>query len=145
IPSSNGGWFVNLTTTTSGANGVQNDAGERVVVNPAAIFASNTVIFETLITGGLNSDACDPSTGGALLAFNAITGGSGGVSSLGRQEIVGGRIKSARTSGSLPVVSAVGGGKALVPGAGLAPSNSPIGIDAPIWRRRSWRVLLNDQ
>ena len=144
VASSAGGWFVNLTTTTSDGT-TRNNAGERVVVNPAAIFASNTVIFETLITGGANSDACNPTTEGAIFALNALTGGSGGVSSLGGQLIVGGRISNARTSGSLPAVSALGGGKVYLPGAMLAPGNTPISIDAPIWRRRSWHVLLNDQ
>jgi type IV pilus assembly protein PilY1 len=143
VSSSAGGWFVNLTTTTS--DGTRNNAGERVVVNPSAIFTSNTVIFETLITGSLNSDACNPTTQGAILALNAITGGSGGVSSLGGRQIVGGRILNARTSGSLPAVSALGGGKVYLPGATLSPSGNPITIDAPIWRRRSWHVLLNDQ
>jgi type IV pilus assembly protein PilY1 len=58
---------------------------------------------------------------------------------------VGGRILNARTSGSLPAVSALGGGKVYLPGATLSPSGNPITIDAPIWRRRSWHVLLNDQ
>jgi type IV pilus assembly protein PilY1 len=143
VPASAGGWFVNLATTTS--DGTRNNAGERVVVNPAAVFASNTVIFETLITGALDSDACNPTTQGAILALNAITGGSGGVSSLGGPPFAGARISNARTSGSLPAVSALGGGKVYLPGAALAPSGNPISIDAPIWRRRSWHVLLNDQ
>ncbi len=143
IASADGGWFVNLSTTTS--NGTRNNAGERIVVNPGAIFASNTVIFESLITGAQNTDACNPSTQGAILALNATTGGSGGVSSLGGPRIAGGRISNARTSGSLPVVSALGGGKAYLPGVTLAPGNTPVAIDAPIWRRRSWRVLMNDQ
>jgi type IV pilus assembly protein PilY1 len=150
VASSKGGWFVNLTTTTS--DGTVNDAGERVVVNPAAIFSTNTVIFETLITGSLYSDACNPTTAGAILALNALTGGSGGVSSLGGSSIAGARIVDARTSGSLPVISAVGGGKAYFPGANLPPppgkpgaSGPASSTDIPNWRRRSWRVLLNDQ
>ncbi len=114
VPASAGGWYVNLTTTTS--DGTRNNAGERVVVNPAAIFASNTVIFQSLITGAQNSDACNPSTQGAILALNAITRRIGGRVLAGRTgPIAGGRITNARTSGSLPVVSAVGGGKAYLP------------------------------
>jgi type IV pilus assembly protein PilY1 len=117
-----------------------------VVVNPGAIFASNTVVFQSMITGASGSDACSPSIQGAILALNATTGGSAGMSSLGGWPTAGARINDARTSGSLPVVSALGGGQAYLPGATLAPSSStPISIDAPIWRRRSWRVLMHDQ
>ena len=150
IPSTAGGWYVNLYTTDSG--GVQNDMGERVVVNPAAIFSTNTVIFQSLITGAQSTDACNPSTQGAILVFNALTGGSGGVSSLGGSSIVGARIINAHTSGNLPVVSAVGGAKAYIPGVTVPhgsvppPTNEPpASVDIPNWRRRSWRVLLNDQ
>ncbi|MEO6927681.1 MAG: PilC/PilY family type IV pilus protein, partial [Casimicrobiaceae bacterium] len=143
VSSGSGGWFVNLYTADSG---VQNNVGERVVVNPAAIFASNTVVFESLITGAQGSDACNPSTVGAILALNASTGGPGGLSALGGAPIAGARINDARTSGSLTVVSALAGGRAYAPGATLSPSGTvPIAFDVPIARRRSWRVLLNDQ
>lgn len=140
VPVTSGGWFINLYTTTSG--GVHNDAGERVVVNPGAIFASNTVVFESLITGSQSSDPCNPSTQGAIMALNAATGAPAGASSLGGGAIVGGRINNARTSGDLPIVSALGGGQAYLPGATLAPSGtSPLSVDAPIWRRRSWQEI----
>jgi type IV pilus assembly protein PilY1 len=141
IPSSgtgSGGWFVNLYTTSGGT---QNDAGERVVVSPGAIFASNTVVFETLITGSASSDPCSPATQGAIMVLDAGTGGAAGVSSLGGWPYVGGRISNARTSGSLPIVSSLGGGQAYLPGTTLAPSGKPLAIDAPIWRRRSWNEI----
>ncbi|HJP97676.1 MAG TPA: PilC/PilY family type IV pilus protein, partial [Rhodanobacteraceae bacterium] len=144
VPASSGGWFINLYTTTS--DGTQNDAGERVVVNPGAIFASNTVIFETLITGTQSSDVCNPQTQGSILALDATGGAPAGVSSLGGGQIAGARINNARTSGSLPVVSALGGGQAYLPGATLAPANTtPMSIDAPMWRRRSWQEINQDQ
>jgi len=142
IPSSgtgSGGWFINLYAAAS--DGTQTDAGERVVVSPGAIFASNTVVFETLITGSVNSDPCSPSTKGAIMVLDAGTGGAAGVSSLGGWPFVGGRISNARTSGSLPLVSALGGGQAYLPGTTLAPSGNPLSIDAPIWRRRSWQGI----
>lgn len=138
--SGSGGWFIDLQTTTS--DGSVNDAGERVVVSPGAIFASNTVVFETLITGSASSDPCSPTTVGAVMALNAVTGAPAGVSSLGGWPIIGGRISNARTSGSLPLVSALGGGQAYLPGTTLAPSGTkPLSIDAPIWRRRSWQGI----
>ncbi|MGH8191762.1 MAG: pilus assembly protein, partial [Rhodanobacteraceae bacterium] len=139
-----GGWYINLSTTTSG--GTINDAGERVVVNPGAIFASNTVVFETLITGSQTSDACNPAMQGSILALSATTGASAGVSALGGGQIAGARITNARTSGSLPLVSALGGGQSYIPGSSLAPSGkSPMSIDAPIWRRRSWQEIQQNQ
>jgi type IV pilus assembly protein PilY1 len=64
------------------------------------------------------------------------------VSSLGGWPYVGGRISNARTSGSLPIVSSLGGGQAYLPGTTLAPSGkTPLAIDAPIWRRRSWNEI----
>jgi len=144
LPGSGGGWYINLYTTDSA--GTHNDDGERIVVNPGAIFASNTVVFESMITGSPGSNACNPSLQGAILALDATTGGSAGMSSLGSWPTAGARINNGRSSGSLPVVSALGGGQAYLPGATLAPSSSsPISLDAPIWRRRSWRVLLHDQ
>jgi len=138
-----GGWFINLRTTTS--DGTPNDDGERVVVNPGAIFSSNTVVFETLITGAQSTDPCNPATQGSILALNAVTGGSAGASSLGGGNYAGGRINNARTSGSLPLVSALGGGQAFLPGMTLAPGKNPISIDAPIWRRRSWNEINQNQ
>ena len=135
-----GGWRIDLYTT-AGSGGPQNDQGERVVVSPGAIFASNTVVFETLLTGATGSDPCNPSTKGAVMAFDAITGGPAGVSSLGGWPMVGARINNARTSGSLPLVSALGGGQVYLPGLTIAPGNSPMSIDAPIWRRRSWQEI----
>ena len=134
-----GGWFFNLYTTTS--SGKQNNQGERVVVSPGAIFSSNTVIFETLLTGSMGSDPCNPSTQGAVMTLNAVTGGPSGASSLGGWPIIGARISNARTSGSLPLVSALGGGQVYLPGLTIAPNNTPISLDAPIWRRRSWQGI----
>jgi type IV pilus assembly protein PilY1 len=140
VPADKGGWFINLETTAS--DGTQTDAGERVVVTPGAIFASNTVVFETLITGSSSSDPCSPSTQGAIMALDATTGGAAGVSSLGGWPLVGGRISNAHTGGSLPVVSALGGGQAYLPGTTLEPSGTgPLSVDAPIWRRRSWQEI----
>lgn len=144
VPSTSGGWFINLYTTTS--DGTHNDAGERMVVNPGAIFASNTVIFETLITGSQSSDVCNPQTQGSILALNATSGAPAGVSALGGWPTAGGRINNARTSGSLPVMSRLGGGQAYLPGTTLAPSGTtPMSVDAPIWRRRSWQEIHDNQ
>ena len=145
IPSTgagSGGWFVNLYVPASATDPTSLDQGERVVVSPGAIFASNTVVFETLLTGSSGNDPCNPSIQGAVLALNATTGGPANISALGGWPIAGGRVSNVRTSGSLPLVSSLGGGQAYLPGVMLAPSGkNPLSIDAPIWRRRSWQGI----
>lgn len=133
-----GGWRIDLSVTSGGT---QVNKGERVVVSPGAIFATNTVVFQTLLTGTQGSDPCNPATQGAVMAFNAINGAPAGVSSLGGWPMVGARIKHARTSGSLPLVSALGGGQAYLPGLTLGNGATPMSIDSPIWRRRSWNEI----
>jgi len=93
----------------------------------------------------LGSDPCNPSTQGAVMALNAVTGGPSGASSLGGWPIIGARVGNARTSGSLPLVSALGGGQVYLPGLTIAPSKTPLSLDAPIWRRRSWQELNENQ
>jgi type IV pilus assembly protein PilY1 len=141
VPADKGGWYINLATTTS--DGTINNAGERIVVNPGTVFASNTVVVQTLITGGAASNPCDPLTKGALMTFNGVTGGASGVSSLGGGNIAGGRINNARTSGELPMISALGGAKLYIPGSTLtnSTSDSPLTGDLPMWRRRSWHEI----
>lgn len=143
VPASAGGWYFELKTMSGS---VQTDQGERVVVTPGAIFPSNTVIISTLMTGASGTDPCNPSTQGAIMAINVTDGGPGtGVSSLGGYPYVGARVNNARTSGSLPVLSALGGGQVYIPGVTLSGTNSPISLDAPIWRRRSWQEINENQ
>lgn len=138
------GWYFNLSTTT---NGVQTDIGERVVVTPAALFNSNTVVISTLIPG--TSDPCNPTTSGSILFVNASTGSPGtvGVTSLGGFPYVGAQVNNVRTSGTLPVTTPVGGGSSILPGVTIKGTNpaQPLTGNAPIWRRRSWSILTNDQ
>lgn len=146
VSGSSGGWYINLKTTTS--DGTVNDAGERVVATPAAVFSSNTVVVGTLITGAQNTDACNPSTQGSILALNVLSGGTGGVSSLGGGAIAGARITNARTSGSLPLLSQMGGGRYLGAGGPLSGSGSPgtpFSGDTTLWRRRSWNEINQNQ
>ena len=138
VPATDGGWYINLNV----------ESGERVVVTPSAIFASNTVIIQTLIPG--SSDPCNPSVDGAVMAFDATTGGAGvGVESLGGSPYIGALVNNVRTSGTLPVATQAGGGALILPGMTLTGKKSnagaPLSLDAPIWRRRSWLELNNDQ
>ncbi len=152
VPSGSGGWYLNLCTVVSGSSpcgtsgAVQNDAGERVVVTPGSIFATNEVVFETLITGSQSSDPCNPATQGSILVLDADSGVAAGVSSLGGGFIAGARINNARTRGSLPIVMAQSGGIAYAAGTELAPNGkTPFSFDAPILRRRAWSEINQNQ
>lgn len=147
VPSTKGGWYFNLSPSTS-------SAGERVVVTPGALFDTGRVIIQTLIPG--TNDPCSATIQGALMVLNAATGGSdGGLtgpsvsgwggSDAGDTSTVGGRVNNPRTGGSVPLVSTIGGGTTLVPGLKLSGSGDVLNINDAIWRRRSWRALNNDQ
>jgi type IV pilus assembly protein PilY1 len=63
-------------------------------------------------------------------------GGSGA----GDTSTVGGRVNNPRTSGSLPLVTTVGGGTVLPPGLKMN-GGGVLNINDAVWRRRSWREL----
>ena len=140
------GWYFNLGPSTS-------SAGERVVVTPGALFDTGRVVIQTLIPG--TNDPCDASIQGAIMVVNAATGGSsGGLSGpavtgwggtgAGDTSVVGGRVNNPRTTGSVPLVTAIGGGTVLIPGLKLSGSGAVLNINDAVWRRRSWRELNND-
>jgi type IV pilus assembly protein PilY1 len=144
VAADKGGWYIDLVTKDS--DGKVTDAGERVVVTPAALFDTNTAIIQTLIPSA--TDPCDPMLLGSVMLIDANSGGPGsGVSAVGGYPYVGARVNNVRTSGTIPVTTTVGGGKALLPGLTLTGSkknpDTPFSGDAPIWRRRSWSVINN--
>ncbi|MGC1547764.1 MAG: PilC/PilY family type IV pilus protein [Rhodanobacter sp.] len=146
VAATNGGWYFNLQTTNS--SGTVTDAGERVVVTPAAVFNTNTAIISTVIPG--STDPCNPVVNGAIMFIDATSGGPGtGVSSLGGVPYVGALVNNVRTNGTLSVTTVVGGGQTILPGITLtgktSNSSQPLTGNAPIWRRRSWSILNNDQ
>ncbi|WNL45162.1 PilC/PilY family type IV pilus protein [Dyella sp. BiH032] len=140
VPSSYKGWYFDLGPSTS-------SAGERVVVTPGALFDTGRAVIQTLIPG--TNDPCNASIQGAIMVVNAATGGAnGGISSPGVTAwnntgtyVVGGRVNDPRTSGSVPLVTTVGGGTVMVPGLKLSGSNTSLNINDAIWRRRSWRGI----
>ena len=140
VPSTKNGWYFDLGPSTS-------SAGERVVVTPGALFDTGRVVIQTLIPG--TNDPCNASIQGALMVVNAATGGAnGGLSAPGvsswagtNTAVVGGRVNDPRTSGTVPLVTTVGGGSVLVPGLKLSGSNNVLNINDAIWRRRSWRGI----
>ena len=141
------GWFFKLYAVDA-ANG-QTDKGERVVVDATALFDTNRAIITTLIPQ--DNDPCDPAARGAVMLVDAATGGAADGVNLGsvgnwpgsyRQ--AGGLVGNPPTGGSLPVATAVGGGRIHLPGVILQRGGKTFSAGAPIWRRRSWRVVNND-
>ena len=142
------GWFFKLyaaDTTTSG----QVDKGERVVVDATGLFDTNRAIITTLIPQG--SDPCAPAARGAVMLVDAATGGAADGVNLGSvgnwpdaYKQVGALVKNPPTGGSLPAAVAVGGGQIHLPGVTRQRDGKTFSAGAPIWRRRSWRVLNND-
>ncbi len=146
----NRGWYFNLYIN-DGTN--QTDKGERVVVDATSLSDTNHAVITTLIPQ--DNDPCDPAPRGAVMFVDAATGGAASGVDFGSISgwpsgftQAGALVKNPPTGGFLPVATAVGGGQIYLPGltleggsqAGKTPS-----AGAPIWRRRSWRVLNNDQ
>jgi Tfp pilus tip-associated adhesin PilY1 len=134
VPSTAGGWYVDLNVM----------AGERVVATPTALFNTGSVLITTLIPGN------DPETmpQGAIMAIDAATGGPGNIVSFGGVSYAGGMVSQSRTTGTLPVAAAIGGGRLMLPGIGLKSRadnpDKPLQLASPLWRRRSWYALNPD-
>jgi len=137
VPSDKDGWYFNLISP-----------GERVVVTPGALFDSNRVVITTLIP---DSHGCSGHRDGALMIVDGATGGAGdGLSlpsspwSVGSANIkpVGGHVSNPPSVGALPVATVIGGGKLIFPSITLN-GGEPTTADDAIWRRRSWRELMN--
>jgi type IV pilus assembly protein PilY1 len=140
ITTSQKGWYFDLNIS-----GVK---GERVVATPTALFDTNRVIVSTLIP--TTADPCDPGRDGAIMVVDAATGGAGAGVNVGfgtfgtGYTAVGARVKNPPASGGLPAATVIGGGSVIIPGTTLTKTGTPFTVGAPIWRRRSWRIL-NDQ
>ncbi|HTV84374.1 MAG TPA: PilC/PilY family type IV pilus protein [Dyella sp.] len=128
-----GGWYFKLDA----------QRGERVVVTPTALFNTNSLLVSTLVP---HPDA--PSSG-SVMAVDALTGGPGNaLLAAGSAWYIGGQIDHPPTAGTLPVATAVGGGKLLLPGVHLKGNQGsltlPLSFGSPTWRRRSWSILSQD-
>lgn len=132
-----GGWYFDLDVS----------AGERVVVTPTALFNTNRAIITTLIP--TSPDPCNPGRAGALMVVDAATGSAGagvqGNGSFGAGfTLAGVRVDNPPATGNLPAATLIGGGTTIVPGVTIKGTTTAFSVGAPIWRRRSWRIL-NDQ
>ena len=138
VPSDKDGWYFSLISP-----------GERVVVTPGALFNTNRVVITTLIPG---SQGCSGKRDGAVMVVDGATGGAGDGLSLpsslwsassSKVKPVGSHVSNSPITGTVPVATLVGGGKLVFPGISLNGGESATADDA-IWRRRSWRELMND-
>jgi hypothetical protein len=116
-----------------------------VVVTPSALFNTNTVLVSTLVPKGFNSPP-----EGALMAVDAATGGPGAtLASVAGVSYAGAALSQSISTGTLPTVTPVGGGKLLFPGLKLKGKTTtpdvPLSLERPIWRRRSWTLLSTTQ
>lgn len=143
----NRGWFFDLYVS-DGTN--QTNKGERVVVDATALTDTNRAVITTLIPQ--DNDPCDPAPRGAIMFVDAATGGAAPGTDFGVNTgwtkgtfQTGALVTNPPTGGFLPVTAAVGGGRVYLPGLTLKDSTTTPSAGAPIWRRRSWRVLNDGQ
>jgi type IV pilus assembly protein PilY1 len=138
VPWNKDGWYFNLISP-----------GERVVVTPGALFDTNRVVITTLIPDG---HGCSGHRDGAVMVVDGATGGAADGLSMTTSpwsaestkiKPVGGHVSNPPATGAVPVATVIGGGKLIFPGISLH-GGEPAHADDAIWRRRSWRELMND-
>lgn len=144
VPATNGGWMIPLNVSVGGTNIL----GERNVVRAGRLVASGSAILYSLIPGA-NNDPCTPGRTGAVMQVNASTGGAmTPPSTPGGSSVVGAIVVNPPATGGGGVLSPEGGGSITVLGVSLpgANVNASLRLDGglPIWRRTSWRQLLNN-
>ena len=132
------GWQIPLDIAST--------AGERDVTTVTPIFSTGTALLPSLIPASDN-DPCTPGASGALIAVDATTGGPVASSSGGAQANVQTTAKVGKHTADAPptldplaALAQPGGGSVLI--AGTQPTQFE-GV-TPIWRRTSWRELLNN-
>jgi type IV pilus assembly protein PilY1 len=139
------GWYFNFDITAA--------KGERVVVDATALFDSGRALIATLIPQ--TNDPCDPAPRGSLMLIDATTGGAPDGVNFGEitgwngdYKQVGARATNVPTGGFLPITVGMGGGVDYAPGTGLGDNvpdkdKGPFKFSDTVWRRRSWRALIN--
>lgn len=135
------GWQIDLDVAAA--------KGERVVVDATALFDSGRAIITTLIPQ--TNDPCDPAPRGALMVIDASTGGAAQGVDFGNvagwpagYTQAGARVTNPPTGGFLPATVTMGGGQVYVPGVSIEKDPSKtFSFGDTVWRRRSWRALVN--
>jgi type IV pilus assembly protein PilY1 len=140
VPATKAGWMIPLN--------VSGITGERNVVKATPLPSAGLAVLYSLIPGA-NNDPCTPGRVGAVMAVNAKTGGPlNPEGTPGGSNEVGALVMNPPASGGGAVISPIGGGSVTIPGVGIfgGGGNSSFTIKGgqPIWRRTSWRELLNN-
>ncbi|MBS0557185.1 MAG: hypothetical protein JSR27_07205 [Proteobacteria bacterium] len=140
VPASAGGWMIPLN--------VSGISGERNVVRAGRLASAGSAVLYTLIPGA-NNDPCTPGRTGSVMQVNASTGGAViPPSAPGGSSVVGAIVMNPPATGGGGVLSPEGGGAITVLGVSLPGSNVNKSLSLngglPIWRRTSWRELLNN-
>lgn len=140
VPATKAGWMIPLD--------VSGVLGERDVVKATPLFAAGIAVLTSLIPGA-NNDPCNPGRLGAVIAVNAATGGPALVppgTAAGTPVVAGAEVINPPAVGSSVVLSPIGGGSVIIPGVGIVGGAiSSFTINGlPIWRRTSWRELLDN-
>lgn len=131
------GWQIALS--------ISGIAGERDSTTATPLFSSGVAILTSLIPGQ-NTDPCQPGRSGAAIAVNASTGGPPIPSATGATTgVVGSTVTNPPATGTISVISGLGGGVIILPGMGTGPAGAPPEFTGltPVWRRTSWSELLN--
>jgi type IV pilus assembly protein PilY1 len=145
VPTTKAGWMIPLNVTPTGGSAI---SGERNVVKATPLFSAGIAVLTSLIPGS-NNDPCKPGRVGAVMAINAASGGPvNPPSTTGGSVAVGAEVQNPPATGGSAVISPVGGGSVIIPGVGQIGGNGnssfTINGGLPIWRRTSWRELLNN-
>ncbi|MGH8041087.1 MAG: pilus assembly protein [Rudaea sp.] len=144
VPATKSGWMIPLNVKDGSGNPI---IGERDVVKATPLFSAGIAVLTSLIPGA-NNDPCTPGRVGAVMAVDAANGGPVSPSSTGGAVAVGAEVINPPATGGSAVISPVGGGSVIIPGVGIigggGDSSFTINGGLPIWRRTSWRQLLNN-
>lgn len=144
VPTTKAGWMIPLNVSVGGTA----IAGERNVVRAGKLSSAGIAILYSLIPGA-NNDPCTPGRIGAVMAVSAASGGPvNPPSTSGGSVPVGAEVLNPPATGGGATISPVGGGSVIIPGVGIigGGGNNSFNINGglPIWRRTSWRELLNN-
>ena len=138
IPLTKAGWMIPLNV----------DGGERVVIKATPIYAVGAAVLGSLISAD-SGDPCFIGRVGAIMVVDASTGGplTSVANSSGTPNYVGVQVNNPPTVGGVPVLLGQGTGDVYISGVGvLGGGTGALKVTGllPIWRRTSWRELLNN-
>lgn len=138
VPLTSAGWMIPLNV----------NPGERDVIKATPIYAVGAAVLGSLISAD-SGDPCVSGSLGAIMVVDASTGGAlqSVANSTGVPNYVGVQVNNPPTVGGVPVLLGQGTGDVYISGIGaVGGSTGALKVNGllPIWRRTSWRELLNN-